>query len=111
MLIHILFFMFSLVILFFILAVKDDNMVYAVITVIFGSITTLFWGQGIEMPHAKYVVENAAAENIENIGTWVSTYQEYSPHGATIYLPAIFAIFGMIVLIYLASENFRGSVE
>ncbi len=103
-------FIMSIVILFLILAVREDNMVYAIISFVFSSVATLWWSDGFEVLRAKFVVENAAAETVENMGTWVTTTQQYTVHGSTSYLPVLFAFVSIIVIVYLVLKQFKEGV-
>jgi len=104
------FFLLSIVILFLILSLWDENIVYGALSLSISGVTALFWADSWEIPRAEFVVENASAETIENIGTWVSTNQTYTTAPVTAYIPLIFAIAAFVAMVYAILKNFKSSI-
>lgn len=99
--------MVGLTVFFLVLAVQQDNAIFAVLTMIFGGIGTLFWGSGWESKVSEFVVKDASASTPENIGTWVTTTHNYSAVPASAWIPALLSLIGLFVLIYVVLKHFK----
>lgn len=108
MLLHFVLFAMALSILCLILAIWKDNIIYSLLSMAF-AFPTAAWSWYIEIPTSKFVIENSAAETVENMGTWVTNLQVYNAHG----FPYLFYLIGLIAIInfiYLMLVQFKGSV-
>ncbi len=99
--------MLGLTVLFLILAVEKDNAVYAILSMILGGVSTLFWGDGWESKASEFVVENADATTVENIGSWSTTTHTYEPYTASAWIPALFSLVAFLVFVYVVLDKFR----